>query len=340
VVREALTPEMIDALEPREVAALFVSRRAEGLNASEENLLAGWLARDESHRLLLESAERAWKAFAEPQGDEILAAMRAHALKQRPRGWAAWRPVAAAAAVLLLMGGTALVVIAPWAPDSRTTQPPVLAATVHYTSLRGEVKELTLPDGSRMTLDADSTAIGHFGEGGRSIELQRGRAYFDVVTDHNRPFSVAAAERSVVAVGTRFDVNLTADGVTVTLIEGRVDVGSQDDARAPIRLESGQQYISRGDDASVRTIGSAADNVIAWRTGLVNFDEQTLGEAAAIMNRYSGTQIVIDDPAVASLRVSGQFRAGDARRFADTLADMHKLEAVVAGGQIELVRKK
>src|SRR5690349_17339970 len=139
---------MINALEPREVAAWFIARRAEGYTDSEKQLLAEWLARDESHARLLESADRAWKAFAAPEGDEVLAAMRAHALKARPRGWANWRPAVAAAAVLLVAGGAALVFFAPWGGDP--LQPPVAnnAPPVQYTSTRGEVKVLALPDGS------------------------------------------------------------------------------------------------------------------------------------------------------------------------------------------------
>ena len=73
--------------------------------------------------------------------------------------------------------------------------------------------------------------------------------------------------------------------------------------------------------------------------GLVNFDDQPLAEAVAVMNRYSTDQIVIGDTRVASLRVSGQFRAGDSQRFAETLAEMHGLRAIRRENRIELVRK-
>jgi transmembrane sensor len=339
VVREALTPEMIEALEPREVAALFIARRLEGLTDSEQTLLAKWLAQHETHQGLLDSAERAWAAFAEPEGDEILAAMRAHALEVRPRGWAAWRPAVAAAAVLLVAGGAALFVLSPWSPgpDQQLKDP---STPIQYASVRGEVKVVELPDGSRMTLDADSTAVGRFGERGRSIELTHGRAYFEVASDPTRPFAVAADGKSVVVVGTRFDVNLTPDGMTVTLAEGRVEVGSRDTSRPRIALEPGQQYAERNGAGTVRTIGPATENVLAWRRGLVNFDDESLAVAAAIMNRYSDERIVINDPAVAGLRLSGQFKAGDIRRFATTLADLHRLEIREQPGEIELVQKK
>ena len=342
MVREALTSETLSALEPADAAALFIARRAEGLTASEQQLLADWLARDELHRRVFDNANHAWQSFEESEGDEILVAMRAHAKASRPRAFATWRPAVAAAAVLVLAVGAALFFIPalhPWAPQSPLPGS-ASGAPIQYASARGEVKELQLPDGSSMMLDADSAAVGRFGADRRTVELQRGRALFTVMPDRSRPFAVTAAGRSIVAVGTRFDVNLAADGLTVTLVEGHVEIGSVDTPSAPVTLEPGQQYVERLGKATVRTIGAASENAIAWRAGLVNFEDQTLAEAAAVMNRYSDDQIVIRDPAVASLRVSGQFRAGDPQRFAATLSEMHQLRTVRRANQIELVQQE
>jgi transmembrane sensor len=339
VVREALTLEKLSALEPREAAAYFIARRAEGLTSGEQQLLADWLAKDEIHRRMFERVEDAWQSFAVVEGDEVLAAMRAHALAPRARAFASWRPLAVAAAVVFLAAGAALFLdpaLNPWAPRS-LPQGPASTAAIQYSSARGEVKNIRLPDGSTMTLDADSAAASRFNTNGRTIELLRGRAFFAVMPDRSRPFAVAAAGRSIVAVGTRFDVNLVADRLTVTLLDGRVEVRSQDPALAHVTLDPGQQYIERRGEATIRTLGAASENEISWRVGLISFDDQPLAEAAAVMNRYSRDQIVISDPAVAAIRVSGQFRAGDLQRFAATLAELHKLRSIRRANQIELV---
>ena len=340
MVREALNAEALNALEPREAAAYFIARRSEGLTSSEQQLLSAWLARDEGHRRVFESADRAWHSVDESEDDEILAAMRAHALAARPRAFASFRPIAAAAAVLFAAAG-ALWLVSPWKPGvpeaPRDDAAPV--AAIQYSSARGEVKNLSLPDGSSMTLDADSNATGRFAADGRNVQLQRGRALFEVAPEPARPFAVIAAGRSIVAVGTHFDVNLVTDGLTVTLVEGQLEIGSQNSAAAPVRLESGQQYVERRGQVTIRTLGAASENAIAWRNGLVNFDDETLAEAAVIMNRYSDDQIVINDPTVASLRVTGQFRAGDTQRFAATLTELHPLRSTTQTNQIELVRE-
>ncbi|MEJ0087964.1 MAG: FecR domain-containing protein [Pseudomonadota bacterium] len=327
MVREALTAEKLGALEPREAAALFVARRAEGLTASEQQLLDVWLAKNDDNRRQFENADRAWQTFAASAGDEILAAMRAHALAPRPRSGAGWWPAAAAAAVLLVAIG----LVWNFMPSS---------GTFEYVSLLGEVKEFQLSDGSSVTLDGESALTGRFSGKSRSIELQRGRALFAVAHDPSRPFSVTAAGRRVVAVGTRFDVNLLDDGLTVTLLEGRVDVESLDATTALAKLDAGQQYVERRGKVEIRTLSGAGESAISWRKGLVNFDDQPLSDAVAVMNRYSPEQITIRDPDVASLRVSGQFRAGDSQRFAETLAEMHGLRAIRQDHRIELVREK
>jgi len=342
MVREVLTAEALSALQPRVAAAYLIARRAEGLARSEEQLLEAWLAKNEEHRRMFESADRAWQTFANPEDDEILAAMRAHALAPRPKTLATWRPAIAAAAAVLLIVGAALYLgpaLHLWVPQS----PPPGAASVEamqFESSRGVVKDIVLADGSNMTLDADSAAVGRISAIARNVQLLRGRALFTVVPDRSRPFEVVAAGRSVVAVGTRFEINLAGDALTVTLLDGHVTIGSPNSAREPVTLEAGQQYLERNGTASVRTIGPASEKEIAWRVGLVNFDDEPLSEASAVMNRYSTDQIVIHDPAVASIRVSGQFRAGETERFAATVAEMHKLRWGRRVDQIELVRPK
>jgi transmembrane sensor len=260
--------------------------------------------------------------------------MRAHALAPRGSSRRRWLPAAVAAALMLI--ALPFVIGNSWThlPDARS-----LPANARYASPRGEVKELQLADGSRMILDADSVAMATFTAAARELRLQKGRALFAVQRDASRPFVVSAAGRAIVAVGTQFDVNIVPDGITVTLLEGRVNIASLDDGRALVTLSPGQQYVERGGNATIQSIGAATENVIAWPKGLINFDAQPLAEAAAIMNRYSSEQIVIGANA-ATIKVSGQFRAGATQRFAATLVELNGLVQVRQGDRIELDRYK
>jgi transmembrane sensor len=334
VIREALSAEKLEQMNAGEAAALLIARRSEGLTAGEQRLLLEWLSRDEAHQLAFQKAEQAWQLFNNVDSDEILTAMRAHSRAPRARALSRWWPAAAAAALILV--ALPVLIMRHWGAESSGTN---LQANAEYISTIGEVKELQLPDGSHMTLDADSSAVLAFTAESRRVALNEGRALFAVSPDVARPFVVSAGGRSIVAVGTQFDVNLLENGLSVTLLEGRVDIASLDGARALVTLTPGQQYFERAGVATVRTIGAVTSNVTAWPRGLINFDDQPLTEAAAIMNRYSTDQIVVG-PDMQSIRVSGQFRAGDSQRFAATVAELHRLGVVRQGDRIKLVRDK
>jgi transmembrane sensor len=339
VVREALTFDSIREMPPEEAAALFVTRHSEGLTESEASLLAGWLTSDEAHRRALDGAERAWNSLEGSEDDDIVAAMLARALAPPRRVPISWGRLAAAAAIVLVIAGAASLVAPGLKPHTSGAggQPAIASAAVTYVSAVGKVTDIVLPDGSRMTLDADSTAVGRFGAGGRSVDLTRGRAFFAVVHDASKPFTVHAGDRRLVDVGTRFDVNLGAQALTVTLLDGRLAIGPAGQTSVTTTLEPGQQLVhARGQD-EIRTVGAGADDATAWRTGLITFDNQPLAEAAAVMNRYSHDQIVIRDPAVAAIRVTGQFHAGRSDGFAETLTELYGLRARRQAGQIELL---
>jgi len=335
MVREALTTEKLEGLGIEEAAALFVARRADGFTAGERALFEAWFAADEAHQDAFRRADRAWAVFDRSNGDEILEAMRQHALAPR-RNWVSWR---AAAAILVIAIGAAALSMPSLRWWQRGAQQTVLTgAAVQYASARGEVKAVTLPDGSTMTLDADSVALGRFGAAERSIQLLHGRAFFIVAHDSVRAFTVTAGTQRTTDVGTRFDVNVAAGTLTITLVDGSVTVTSVDGNAAAITLQSGQQFVERAGRTTVRTIGERTAQATSWRSGVLDFDDEPLSEAVAVMNRYSlQEQLVIHDPGVAALRLSGEFRAGDPERFAQTLAELYNLHLVRHANDIELI---
>ncbi len=331
MLREALTFERISAMEPEDAAALFVSLRAEGLTPSEEDVFVAWLAADEVHSREFDDALEAWESFPSAEDDEIVAAMSAHALTAKTRSrWTDWRYAAAAAAALVLILVSSLLILG--------RQPPVPAgdSATEYASAHGQVRAITLADGGAMTLDADSAATVRFGARVRSIELKRGRALFEVAHDLSRPFEVAAAGRRIIATGTRFEVDLAPGVLKVALLDGRVTVGPLDRSVQPATLTPGQQFVERGGVPVIRRLDGDGD-ATGWRQGLIDFNDEPLSEAVIEVNRYASEQLVIRDQAVAGMRISGQFRAGDSQGFARTVSEVYPVRAVRRGSRIELV---
>lgn len=343
MIREVLDLNRLRALAPDTAAALLIARRLDGAS-SDDAVLEAWLALDDSHRRAWARANRADRAFAPPTDNDVLTAIRAAALKARPEpAWRSPRWAAAAAAVVLVLGGLTLF-LAQSGPGRDPIAGPIYAQgpgpaavqAMRYATLKGERKDVVLPDGSTMTLDTESAIDVAFAPARRSLTLAKGRAYFDVKHDATRPFVVKAGGQEVIALGTRFDVRLDPGRLQVVLAQGRVSVGPTRHDLAPHILTSGETLVAAGDAVTVAP--ADLDAATNWRRGLLTFHNDTLATAAAEFNRYSTDRLIVRDPRVAGLRVTGAFRAGDAGRFGRTLTQIHPVMMVRTGpGELEIV---
>jgi transmembrane sensor len=208
------------------------------------------------------------------------------------------------------------------------------------TTGKGDIRRAPLSDGSAVTLNTDTAIRAAFDGRMRRVDLLRGEALFDVAKDPARPFVVVAGDVRVRAVGTSFTVRTHADGqVGVIVREGVVEVWRGAKGR-PVRLaaEHAVRVASAG-DLRPATVGAAAvDRAMAWRQGQIDLDGLTLGEAAAEFARYSDRRIVIEDPAVADLKMTGLFSASDPDGFAKAAALSLGLVATQEADGVRLTR--
>lgn len=246
--------------------------------------------------------------------------------------------VAAAMLVVALFGGGALYIYSQQ-PDSYQTE-------------IGERRVVALADGSRISLDSDSEVDVRYSKASRAIVLNKGRARFDVAHDVTRPFTVTAGTKTVVAVGTSFNVERLGSTVLVTLIQGHVlikDTGApQPAAMAPakqvalsprsISLVAGEQLVAVQD---VRPIVAPTDlsDATAWEAGHLVFRGEPLSEAVERVNRYTDHPIAVD-PSAASIRISGVFNAGDVGSFVSAITGYFPVQATTdANDTITLQRR-
>lgn len=207
----------------------------------------------------------------------------------------------------------------------------------------GDVQEVLLPDGSTATLSSGTQLRATLRRRARDIDLQQGEAYFQVVSDRRRPFTVRIGGTRVTAVGTRFSVRGEAGAdavVRVVVIEGtvRLNTGgpSQPAARSAL-LTAGAVATVHGGTVRVDSRSpEQAEQVLGWRSGELVFDATPLAEAAAEFNRYNMRQIVIEDPALAQMRVDGGFRTGNVDGFVRLLEVAFNVRAEQRDGNIVL----
>jgi transmembrane sensor len=185
-----------------------------------------------------------------------------------------------------------------------------------------------------------------FSESEREVLLSRGEAHFEVAKDRARPFVVRSGNLTVTAVGTAFSVRLEGARIDVTVTEGVVELAQTDTAFAaadgtPRRVSANQRAIvTAARPVVVQSIGQEeAERSLAWRTGMVAFNGESLAEAVEQVNRHNRRHIVIDDPRLAGRPVVGMFRANDVDAFARAAAAAMGAQNIEEGDVIRLVPK-
>lgn len=173
----------------------------------------------------------------------------------------------------------------------------------------GEMRGVTLPDGSRVVLAGTSRLVLDRVDP-RVATLDRGEALFTVRHDAAHPFQVTAANERLTDLGTVFDVAVTGGGLTVAVAEGGVRVGDGRDA-----LDLGPGDRARiGQGGAMRTVSRVRpDTVGAWTTGQLSYAGAPLGEVVGVLAQALGTQIVVV-PAMAARPFSGTLSLDALRR--------------------------
>ncbi|WP_139068886.1 MULTISPECIES: FecR domain-containing protein [unclassified Hyphomonas] len=223
-------------------------------------------------------------------------------------------------------------------------------APLTYATAIGEQETVTLEDGSVLTLNTNTTLTVSYSKAERLIHLTEGEALFEV--EHSdRPFLVEAGGTITRALGTAFNVRADQDTISVILIQGsvRVSPSRTEDSKGkagamPAKTLQEGIVLKPGDRLDMKPgadpILSTIDPTMAgkWREGLLQFDNVTLAEAIAEMNRYSTTQLRIDDASLASERISGTFPAGKQEEFVQSLELYLPIQYRRSGQEIHISR--
>lgn len=316
----------------------FVRRNSEAWSATDEAQFQRWLNADEDRVNTWERWESHWKTLDSLPADAI-SALRANLARDKalasdeypealgPKPFVQRPPVpprrrsvqlAFATLAFVVVGGLA------W----RLLGADAARSTHVYATQRGQQSTVDLPDGSRLQLDTATTLEVAYRDDRREIRLREGQAVFTVHPDAARPFDVLAGAMRVTAVGTQFSVRLTPDvpGATdlrVAVEEGKVRVGHREQRAG---AETGTVYLVAGQQLSANAQGVLAavtavpDGEIApWRQHRVSFVDVPLSQALAELERYGSTGVIVRNPGVAALRLSGTFDPRDPQTLRNIL---------------------
>lgn len=211
-----------------------------------------------------------------------------------------------------------------------------------YATTRGEVRLVPLNDGSQMTLNTATRAQVRFSQRERQVELASGEALFDVAKDAGRPFVVVAGDMTVRAIGTSFTVRrLPGQGVQVLVREGVVELRPRSGNGAATKLVAANTRAVTTGDAAIRVSDvppAEVGRALAWREGMLSFEDATLASAADEFARYSDRRISFADPLLGNETITGLYSANNPRGFARAAALSLGLEVQETADGIQLRR--
>lgn len=301
---------------------------------TDERELQAWLAENTAHMVAWLRLTAAWQLAddirrVQPGQDIQVAPPRRPVVLSRLR-----RPIMAAAmAAAVALMGIGLSTTNLWHGSQEE----------RFVTAVGARQDVTLADGSRVTLNTRTRARATITATERRFWLESGEAFFEVQSDPKHPFVIEAGSDRITVLGTKFSVRHDGGRTQVTVLEGRVRLDRVPDRlagtpSAATVLTGNDAAVSQSNSVLVATRTSAqTQRDLSWREGRLDFENMPLGDIAAEFNRYNRRQLVVSAD-VASVRMTARFDAHNIDGFVRLIEagfDVHFREE---GDEIHLFR--
>lgn len=323
-----------------EQAVHWLLRNQQTLTRAEQAAFAEWLAQP-ANQAEYHEMRTLWQ-----ESSTLPAAALAH-LRPSPVARQRRRLIPAVICTLLLL------VIGFWPLRDYFATPTYSAS---WQTARGEMRQVALPDGTQISLDAGTRLqVRYFGHR-REVVMEQGQAFFQVAHLPQQPFTVSSGPARVTVIGTEFRLrylphSMSGDGVDVAVSSGAVRVGPRSRWRYDgwrllqhLHFSEAAQHLTvlhalqrATSDASgnlTRQPTLSADDVAAWRDDRIVFDNTRLDMALAEFARYGEVPLQLASPDVAALRISGSFQVSKAGSFAKALPAVLPVVTKKQGNQV------
>jgi len=155
---------------------------------------------------------------------------------------------------------------------------------------RGGQYNLTLPDGSRVWLNAESSLIFPVEFKGLKREVTlSGEAYFEVAKNAKMPFHVKLSNMEVEVLGTHFNIMAYADEpiVKTTLLEGSVKLSNRMGQQL---LKPGQEGILNGANKFLVKTANL-EQAMAWKNGRFVFNNDDIPSISRKLARWYNVSV-------------------------------------------------
>ena len=163
----------------------------------------------------------------------------------------------------------------------------------------------------------------------------KGEAIFDVAKDANRPFSVTDGNRTAIALGTVFNVELGLEALVVSVLEGSVKVANQH-VNTLVKAGSYTRVIENGSEPLVHTKLNHSEMTPNWQRQRAEFVDALLAEVVFDLSRYSDINIYLASQDISELRYTGTVHFDKVEQWLESVALLYGLELQINGNVIVL----
>lgn len=286
----------------QQITALFRKYLSNSATADEMKELDEWIASNEDFHDWLENQvdDSSAEMDAEKQAD-ILAKIHEKIAVQSKQKFVlpGWAKTVAAVALIVLMAVSAAIYF-------RSNQPNMIQYA-EIGALRGQKASVTLPDGTKITLNSESTLkySTNYNQSDRAVELV-GEAYFEVAKNKKIPFVVKAGKLEIEAKGTAFNIKAypTDNSISTTLTEGKIEVKTPLDVLNMIPNER-MEYNNTDQTFRKLTLTDAVGS-IGWLNDELSFENATLAEVVANFSRIYNIDIQFASESIKEQRFTGK----------------------------------
>lgn len=312
----------------------LIARKLSGeATAEEERILDKWMREDESNREIFRQYSMLWDRTGKTEqlqqtnidkewrkfSDSVSKGKKAG--RQVRMGYITRLAAAVLAGLILSFSGLLIYRTAAW----------------NKVKAVAEVKELSLPDGSSVTLNAGSELKyqKRFGNTTRELQLE-GEAFFDVEHNPDKPFSVMAQGVRVQVLGTSFNIEAAAGNnfVEVIVAEGRVGIFGEAGDELRAELLKGEKAVINPATGSLSVKTNEDPNFNSYKTRHIVFINSGLQQVISTLEKTYNTHIGIENPEVRDKRITVTFNNKDLSYVLRTIEATLDLELEIKDDEV------
>jgi transmembrane sensor len=320
----------------KQAAEWFARSRADDFSAPDQDRLDAWLEADPAHRTAFDETLAAW----DEAGRLVMPSLPGVKTSlPKVRSFFPWPRLRLAGLGLVACLIVCVVALKSELISYRNLN---LGKQNTYRTDAGVVRVITLPDGSRLEMNGNSTVDVRFNPWQRNVTLAEGELFLEVQPDPDRPLEVRSHNGVIRVLGTRFNVRSRGGRVSVDVERGRVriDVAPHNNAGAPAenRIITGGEGIDYSRAGGMDPVRLAKlDEISAWRDGKIVFHSMRLIEVLHELNHRYDMPVELGISKIGERRFTGAFDVSDPDEILEVIKLTFSLESeITRGGTILL----